>query len=407
MILEHTLIGVLFVMSAMSWVRSNPAPGKLSPKSIPSTTRKKDPQVSYQYPVYGPQLIKNRSTEYVPGIGEVIVAQDRFESRPLFAYKNKNQEAGYSYNVPSGPTLSLKTTTSAPDVTPSRNSYDSPYSSYNPPEFKPYDTFDPSSVSKDNPKSKDKAKPQNDESYPSLGPPLAVINDDKKVDNSYGNLPYDENEQDYEHVPQNHEQHDKPSHPPADIDATYYSSGYSKGPPDPPMSGENDPVDTMMVQQDDLHGKMPFETPEHTAVRAPASPHYDDPHSFPSYLFDHQHYDNHVYEEIPHTTEAAKEDKRVSSTNYSYYYLGRKLWYIPLYFSIYFIIYVTVLILKSIARHKVRLKYKWYEHDTSAKQARSMDLTFKGDESLLSNLHNNVSIALEKTTSKYDKFVPK
>jgi hypothetical protein len=38
---------------------------------------------------------------------------------------------------------------------------------------------------------------------------------------------------------------------------------------------------------------------------------------------------------------------------YTYYYLGRHLWYVPLYFSIYFIIYVGALILKAIARHKI------------------------------------------------------
>ncbi|KAG8261537.1 hypothetical protein J6590_070447 [Homalodisca vitripennis] len=45
------------------------------------------------------------------------------------------------------------------------------------------------------------------------------------------------------------------------------------------------------------------------------------------------------------------EDER--EVNYTYYYLGPKLWYIPLLFSVYYVIYVGVLIVKSIARHKL------------------------------------------------------
>ena len=46
-------------------------------------------------------------------------------------------------------------------------------------------------------------------------------------------------------------------------------------------------------------------------------------------------------------------DQRLSKRPYSYYYIGKKLWYIPLYFSIYFIIYIAALVLKSVARHKI------------------------------------------------------
>lgn len=46
-------------------------------------------------------------------------------------------------------------------------------------------------------------------------------------------------------------------------------------------------------------------------------------------------------------------DQRLDKRPYSYYFIGKKLWYIPLYFSIYFIIYIAALVLKSIARHKI------------------------------------------------------
>ncbi|XP_046382978.1 uncharacterized protein LOC124153703 [Ischnura elegans] len=47
--------------------------------------------------------------------------------------------------------------------------------------------------------------------------------------------------------------------------------------------------------------------------------------------------------------------QRVSKKPYSYYFLGRKLWYIPLYFAIYYTVYVGALIIKAIARHRINL----------------------------------------------------
>lgn len=117
---------------------------------------------------------------------------------------------------------------------------------------------------------------------------------------------------------------------------------------------------------------------------------YTDPngqHDFGSF-YDHDHH--HVYKEI--TTEAP-EDKRVSGGHYSYYYLGRKLWYIPLYFSIYFILYVTVLILKSIARHKVQLKHEHFHH--KKREHRQMDLE------RIDDLHANVDRAINKRKIGY------
>ncbi|XP_043527893.1 uncharacterized protein LOC122538145 isoform X2 [Frieseomelitta varia] len=82
----------------------------------------------------------------------------------------------------------------------------------------------------------------------------------------------------------------------------------------------------------------------------------DDDHSY-----GHHHHDFHhevIYDHIPEHhehIEAAEEmnDQRLNKKPYSYYYIGKKLWYIPLYFSIYFIIYIAALVLKSIARHKI------------------------------------------------------
>lgn len=51
--------------------------------------------------------------------------------------------------------------------------------------------------------------------------------------------------------------------------------------------------------------------------------------------------------------EEPEEQPRVKK--YSYFYLSRSLWYIPLYFTVWFTFYVTWLILQSIGRHKVDL----------------------------------------------------
>ncbi|XP_055681870.1 uncharacterized protein LOC129789245 [Lutzomyia longipalpis] len=44
---------------------------------------------------------------------------------------------------------------------------------------------------------------------------------------------------------------------------------------------------------------------------------------------------------------------------YSYYYISRKLYYIPLFFVVYWAFYVFWLIVQSIARHKVEIPLHW------------------------------------------------
>lgn len=51
---------------------------------------------------------------------------------------------------------------------------------------------------------------------------------------------------------------------------------------------------------------------------------------------------------------------------YSYYYLGKKLYYLPLYFSVYFIVYVGALIIKAVLRHKIVYPNSWRPNDTTA-----------------------------------------
>lgn len=93
--------------------------------------------------------------------------------------------------------------------------------------------------------------------------------------------------------------------------------------------------------------------------------HHERPFPFAddSYGHDHHHDFHHhevIYDHLPeyhveHTTtqEPEMNDQRLDKRPYSYYFIGKKLWYVPLYFSIYFIIYIAALVLKSIARHKI------------------------------------------------------
>ncbi|XP_071564360.1 uncharacterized protein [Temnothorax nylanderi] len=93
--------------------------------------------------------------------------------------------------------------------------------------------------------------------------------------------------------------------------------------------------------------------------------HHDRPPSFAEDSYEHDHHDFHhdlIYDHIPvyhehhpktTTEEPEMNDQRLDKRPYSYYFIGKKLWYIPLYFSIYFIIYIAALVLKSVARHKI------------------------------------------------------
>jgi hypothetical protein len=71
----------------------------------------------------------------------------------------------------------------------------------------------------------------------------------------------------------------------------------------------------------------------------------------------------------PPTTASPADPSEKRQQPYSYYYIGRKLWYIPLYFSLYFVIYVAALIIRAIARHKVTFPNRLPQ------QARNLDET--------------------------------
>ena len=66
--------------------------------------------------------------------------------------------------------------------------------------------------------------------------------------------------------------------------------------------------------------------------------HHDHPwDSYPDIYYDdhHSHHHHHHVEETTTTEAPAPAEPRVKK--YSYYYLGRKLWYIPLYFTFWYV----------------------------------------------------------------------
>ncbi|KAL7049166.1 hypothetical protein ACKWTF_003619 [Chironomus riparius] len=99
--------------------------------------------------------------------------------------------------------------------------------------------------------------------------------------------------------------------------------------------------------------------------------HHDHPwDSYPDiYYDDHDHHHHHHHVEETTTPAPLPVEPRVKK--YSYYYLGRKLWYIPLYFTFWFCLYVAALIIRSIGRHKVDLPNHYVArslHDMSHKE---------------------------------------
>ncbi|XP_055632395.1 uncharacterized protein LOC129772890 [Toxorhynchites rutilus septentrionalis] len=86
-------------------------------------------------------------------------------------------------------------------------------------------------------------------------------------------------------------------------------------------------------------------------------PHHHHHHDhYPEYEFDHHHHDETTTAPPP---PPPPEPATARVKNYSYYYISRTLWYVPLYFTLYFTFYVLILILRSIARHKVNIPNQW------------------------------------------------
>ncbi|KAL3290134.1 hypothetical protein HHI36_023499 [Cryptolaemus montrouzieri] len=388
--------------------------GRSSQGQIPWTQRS-DASINY-----GQNLKNHRSydTSKVPAIGEV---EERFNPKPYFTYGSVPGQKIPSKDIPD--TVPVRTSSSIsnggspvylPTISPPKvlqvpvlptvepkpheDPYTSPYSSYNPPkQSETYDSYMPH---------RDKHKQPDVKDYSSFN----LQNNDNNSDDSYlpqmdssmdnnNPSPLQSSEDDMEnHGPPN-ENDVRDMHEPPSSESEYYPSNgnyhsHKEVILDHPPSGYKikKPQMDHSSPDEDIHDHkeviLDHPPPGYEDMDHQMPPESDD---FPHYLYDegHTHHDHHVYQEV----EEPKEQKRVSKPQYSYYYIGRKLWYIPLYFSVYFIIYVTFLILKSIARHKIQFKHDFLDHHNRE----SRQLTNDED---LNNLHQNVSVALANAERK-------
>ncbi|KAG8261540.1 hypothetical protein J6590_070450 [Homalodisca vitripennis] len=66
-----------------------------------------------------------------------------------------------------------------------------------------------------------------------------------------------------------------------------------------------------------------------------------------------------------------KQESLMEST---FYQIGPKIWFIPLWFSIYFVIYVTALLLKTVIKHKLFIPQTQFQYLTTAPAVRSYQM---------------------------------
>ncbi|XP_046824384.1 uncharacterized protein LOC124426583 [Vespa crabro] len=311
----------------------------VSPIYVPSKTPK----------LKNGEVIDHPSTKRYSTIDEDLLAkldsakskikiQERFNPPASFEHKAKLQQ------VSSNPPMS-SSVDSSPDNPPSssisgysRPVYVGPYN------YKTSDYDKPKDYIIDNPIS----KPIGMDNYPS------IMNNDKPM-NTYkdqmDSFPNHQNdEMDFSSFPSGKFPYDdhSPSKP-IEFDRPIFDDDHS---PSKPIEFDRPTFD------DDHSPSKPIEFDRPT---------FDDDNDDDSYPHDHDHYHHHevIYDHLPEyihhhhhhdhstTPEPEMNDQRLDKRPYSYYFIGKKLWYIPLYFSIYFVVYIAALVLKSIARHKI------------------------------------------------------
>ncbi|XP_044765814.1 uncharacterized protein LOC123322049 isoform X2 [Coccinella septempunctata] len=317
-------------------------------------------------------------TSKVPAVGEV---QERFNPKPFFVYGTAtNQNAPVSssfepvkfppstkYNSPvylptaspsDIPPVSFVSTTEAK---PHEDPYTSPYSSYNPPpkSNESDDSYEPGHNPMDSTQDDDSYAVNQHESEVDYSSHVDTPKmKDQPVEDEIKYKPFDE----YSHQSYFPEQDDSGDQPDHHVNSEGFKEVHFHHPP-PGYIEDVPPMATTLSGH------------------------------FPHYLYDDANSDHNHYDEI----EKPKEQKRVSKPQYSYYYIDRKLWYIPLYFSVYFIIYVTFLILKSIARHKIQFKHDFMDHH-SRESRKFTDSSVAED---LHDIHRNVTAALEDGEKRF------
>lgn len=200
-------------------------------------------------------------------------------------------------------------------------------------------------------------------------------------------------------------------HPPSPADhyhgpSSYHDSDY------PELIFNNKHPDDSKGEDDMKGNDMGMMPPPPPAKMKPdmdqSGPPSDDhgfPHDFPGDFKYHHDFDDHDFYHHHHhhhttTTTTTTETPRVN--RYSYYYLGKKLYYLPLYFSVYFIVYVGALIIKAVLRHKIVYPNSWRPNDQtqnffSKRSVESWDLSNEN----LHEITGKVTAAIGKAAEKY------
>ncbi|KAF5300954.1 hypothetical protein FQA39_LY10924 [Lamprigera yunnana] len=394
--------------------------------------RKGNLRLKQKQPVYyniksSPSKVDSEIYDTVPAKGEV---QERFNPKPYFDFvfedppkQNKpNSQTIKNHKLPSKnlsnkpPTIVYGAPLDGSLSQPLDDLYLSPFSSYNPPDMKPDNTKDsqfnalnfPPNVNFSfraptvkTPNKKPATVPSTSYGVPDMQ--ISPIKDNYSYMSPANN---------------NGKKPNMPFHPPLINSISSQKPDLPVYTPPPPLS-DDQPFDT--YTQTEITKEKPIyssdgqtyfdQRPDNNEQKHPLSftsmddddlspPPEDISYSkFPQYLehnphgHDHNlyylHHNHDVYHEVhttPVSTTTSTEAPRAG--HYSYYYLGRKLWYIPLYFSVYFIVYVTVLILKSIARHKIQFSH-YFEKTRSARQLN------------VDALNQTLMIAFEQAGNKY------
>ncbi|CAK1540105.1 unnamed protein product [Leptosia nina] len=279
-----------------------------------------------------------------------------------------------------------------------------------PPNDTPIDTYSGPSVDDDGPpdvvyrynRPTPPPTPQFLPTIAPISPPLKGYSYDKPPMSDDG-MSMD-NSQDFKGYQYNKPPQSAPSPPDTyDFPSSHDSSGPSYGPSDSiPDHHDSDYAD-MPFQKNPGHaygddtkdaGMMP---PPDKPDLYGAPPDHDFPGDFKFPLgFDHHH---PYLEHHEHTT--TTEMPRVN--RFSYYYLGKKLYYLPLYFSVYFIVYVGALIIKAVLRHKIVYPNSWRPNTTTATffSKRSIDDFLSHDN--MHELTGRVTHAIATAAEKYMK----
>lgn len=330
------------------------------PPSKPINNYLPPPSTYESFPPYPPSAPPSPPKQVPPIFNPPSVIDDS-DSPPMDSVDSDGPPTGYQYNPPSSKFM--------PTVAPPMSSLNKPFKGY---------TYEKPSAPK-----------------PAVNPPTYSYNFDHDNDDHDHDTHDDHDDHDahddhdtHDHPPDDHPDppHDTPDYPELVFDKHKGGSDDSKSPPDD--------------SQDDTMDMAPPPPPQAKPMDSGF------PHDFPGDFKYHDDFDDfyHDHHHHYHPTEPPSTTEMPRVNRYSYYYLGKKLYYIPLYFSAYFVAYVASLVIKSILRHKIVYpnSYKPNEHSATFFSKRSVDSSnWNFSDEKLHEVTRVVTDALYNAAEKY------